>query len=76
MNRVAFGDTELSRIILGLWRLTDYGDSSPSALQSRIEAALEQAAILAAFIPLIAATAGKGMGQVFRRLPVQHAVEV
>lgn len=42
MQRVDFGATELSRIILGLWRLTDYGDSSAPALQARIEAALEQ----------------------------------
>jgi predicted oxidoreductase len=40
--RVRFGAIELSRIILGKWRLTEYGDSSPGALQARIEAALEQ----------------------------------
>jgi len=42
MNRVSLGHVELSKIVLGLWRLTDYGDSSPAALQGRIEAGLEQ----------------------------------
>lgn len=42
MERVALDEIELSRMVLGLWRLTDYGDSSPGAVQERIEAALEQ----------------------------------
>ncbi|MEL7117677.1 MAG: aldo/keto reductase, partial [Pseudomonadota bacterium] len=42
MKRIQVQATELSQIILGMWRLTDYGDSSPAALQARIEAALDQ----------------------------------
>ncbi len=43
MQRVILNeDLSLSRMVLGLWRLTDYGDSSPAALQARIEVALDQ----------------------------------
>ena len=43
VDRIALtGDVSLSRIVLGLWRLTDYGDHSPAAIQARIEAALAQ----------------------------------
>lgn len=43
VERIALSDeVSLSQIVLGLWRLTDYGDSSPAAIQERIEAALEQ----------------------------------
>ena len=43
MKRIKLNEsTSLSQVVLGLWRLTDYGDSSPAALQERIEAALSQ----------------------------------
>ncbi len=43
VDRIALtDDVSLSRIVLGLWRLTDYGDHSPAAIQARIEAALTQ----------------------------------
>lgn len=43
MDRVDLQDgLSLSRLVLGKWRLTDYGDSSPAAVQERIEAALAQ----------------------------------
>lgn len=42
MKRIQLSaDLSLSQIALGLWRLTDYGDSSPRGLQERLEVALE-----------------------------------
>ncbi|MCA1775486.1 MAG: aldo/keto reductase [Loktanella sp.] len=43
MERVALTDTlDLSRIVYGMWRLTDDADTSPAHVQAKIEACLEQ----------------------------------
>ncbi|MDB4001088.1 aldo/keto reductase [Oceanospirillaceae bacterium] len=43
MQRIALSkDLELSQIIYGMWRLGDDSDTSPAAVQAKIEACLEQ----------------------------------
>ena len=43
MERIALSDRlELSRIIYGMWRLTDDSDTSAKQVQAKIEACLEQ----------------------------------
>ncbi|MCO4838252.1 MAG: aldo/keto reductase [Oceanospirillaceae bacterium] len=43
MQRIALSkDLELSQIIYGMWRLGDVSDTSPYAVQAKIEACLEQ----------------------------------
>jgi len=43
MQRIALSkDLELSQIIYGMWRLGDVSDTSPVAVQAKIEACLEQ----------------------------------
>jgi predicted oxidoreductase len=43
MERVALTDTlDLSRIVYGMWRLTDDADTSPAHVQAKIEACVEQ----------------------------------
>jgi hypothetical protein len=43
MQRIALSkDLELSQIIYGMWRLGDDHDTSPAAVQAKIEACLEQ----------------------------------
>lgn len=43
MEREALTDTlDLSRIVYGMWRLTDDADTSPAHVQAKIEACLEQ----------------------------------
>ncbi|MBF9036636.1 oxidoreductase [Rhodobacterales bacterium HKCCE2091] len=42
MERVTLGNTEISRIVYGMWRLGDDADTSPAHVQAKIEACLEQ----------------------------------
>lgn len=43
MQRVKLNDTvELSRLVYGMWRITDDADTSPAYVQKKIEACLEQ----------------------------------
>lgn len=43
IDRVKLGDTlDISRIVLGKWRLADVEDTSPATIQARIETALAQ----------------------------------
>jgi predicted oxidoreductase len=42
MERVAFGQVSLSRLVYGMWRLGDDADTSPAHVQAKIEACLAQ----------------------------------
>lgn len=42
MDRIALGEVALSRIVYGMWRLGDDGDTSPGHVQAKVEACLAQ----------------------------------
>lgn len=42
MDRIALGEVALSRIVYGMWRLGDDGDTSPAHVQAKVEACLAQ----------------------------------
>ncbi len=42
VDRIDVGGVEMSRIVYGMWRLGDADDTSPSHVQAKIEACLEQ----------------------------------
>ncbi len=42
MERVSLGNTTLSRLVYGMWRLGDDADTSPAHVQAKIEACLAQ----------------------------------